>query len=474
MEQLEPGAAFGPYAVEGLVAAGGMGQVYAARHDVYGSVCALKILHAHLHGDAGWRARFNEEGVIGTQLKHPHVLSARELVEHDGRIAIVMDLVKGGQTLEKVMAREYPKGLSLVAGLQAFLSITQGIDYLHGKGIVHGDLKPENVMIEGEYRRPETWRPKVTDFGTVGLIAHPVVIDGRTAVVATPRYASPEHLRGVDQIEVRSDVYCLGLILHFLLSGTHCSDARTVREAAMFVLDDVPLVNLVDQPDVVLQVFRKATAQDPANRYANCRELALAVRKALDALGVTLDLEDVAADLATEVDEDRAALQRDVGPRDEPDTAEPTESSRPTEIDHARREAIFDAPPVPPASLESVRPPGPPYGKGSDSEVTLEPDEAPSEAGLDPDPDTGDSVVEHSGGPPGPTPSTAPLTEAPRRPADGGHRSAGSDRPAKARLSADDDDLPVRSSSAAAVLLPVAVGFVVLIVLAVPLLVWLL
>ena len=65
-----------------------------------------------------------------------------------------------------------------------FLEIVQGIDYLHGKGIVHGDLKPENVMIEGEYRRPETWHTKLTDFGTVGLIAHPVVIDGRTVTLA--------------------------------------------------------------------------------------------------------------------------------------------------------------------------------------------------------------------------------------------------------------------------------------------------
>ncbi|MEZ4318656.1 MAG: protein kinase [Myxococcota bacterium] len=409
MEYLESGATFGPYAVEGLIAGGGMGQVYAARHQVYGSVCAIKVLHEKLHEDADWRARFNEEGVVGTQLKHPHVLSARELVEHEGRIAIVMDLVKGGQTLEKVMSREFPNGLPLVRALSVFLEVVQGIDYLHGKGIVHGDLKPENVMVEGEYRRPETWHTKLTDFGTVGLIAHPVVIDGRTAVVATPRYASPEHLRGSDQLEVRSDVYCLGLILHFLLSGQHASDARTVREAAMFVLDEVPVVHLVDQPEVVLEVFRKCTKVSPKLRYEDCRELALAVREALDALGVTLELEDVKADLATEVDEEKAEAQRENLSRAETGPTPPkvSDTDKPTELDEEeadgpgmsegfdRPSGVQGKPPTPHEALDPEKSVPLAFHKGSQSEVTLQP---VSGSEVE-DGDTGDSIVddEHTG-----------------------------------------------------------------------------
>lgn len=304
-ERMAPGTRFGTYTVEGLIAGGGMGQVYAARHDVYGTAVALKVLHEQLHADADWRARFNEEGLVGTQLKHPHVLSARELVHHDGRIALILDLVSGGQTLEKVMNREFPDGLPLLPALRVFLPIVQGIEYLHGKGIVHGDLKPENVMVQGELRAPETWTPKVTDFGTVGLVAHPVVIDGRVAVVATPRYASPEHLLGVDRIEVRSDVYSLGLILHYLLTGKHASSARNVREALDIVSAPINMANLVDQPEPLREVFVRATSVDPDGRYASCRELALAIRGVLDALGSPLELEDLQADLATEVDEER-------------------------------------------------------------------------------------------------------------------------------------------------------------------------
>ncbi|MEQ1564742.1 MAG: protein kinase [Myxococcota bacterium] len=304
--RLNDGTVFGSYTIEGLVAGGGMGQVYAARHNVYGSAVALKVLHPALHADEGWRARFNEEGLVGTQLKHPHVLSARELVHMDGRIALVLDLVPGGQTLEKVISREFRDGVPLVPALTVFLKLLQGMDYLHGKGIVHGDLKPENVMIEGDFRRPETWVPKVTDFGTVALIANPVEIDGRAAVVATPRYASPEHLYGVDRVEIRSDVYCLGLILHFLLSGRHVSNATNVREAAERVMLPVPIVNLVDHPDVLIDVFKRATAFDVNGRPESVRALALAVRGVLTAVGAELELPDIAADLATEVDEDRA------------------------------------------------------------------------------------------------------------------------------------------------------------------------
>ena len=305
-DRLDDGTLFGRYRIEGLIASGGMGQVYAARDDVYGDVVALKVLHESLHSDEGWRARFNEEGLVGTQLKHPHILSARELVENEGRVALVVDLVQGGQTLEKVMAREFRDGIAIVTGLRVFLRILQGMDYLHGKGIVHGDLKPENVMIEGDFRRPETWTPKVTDFGTVALIAHPVEIDGRPAVVATPRYASPEHLYGVDRIEVRSDVYCLGLILHFVLSGRHVSNAQNVREAADRVMLPVPIVNLVDQPEPLVAVFKRATAADPAERFESVRAVAIAIRGVLEAIGADIERADLAADLATEVDEERA------------------------------------------------------------------------------------------------------------------------------------------------------------------------
>jgi serine/threonine-protein kinase len=310
MTILKPGAAFGPFTIEGYVAGGGMGQVYAATHAVYGHPVALKVLHEPFSADPRWHRRFSEEGLLGLQLKHPHVLSARELVEHDGRLALVMDLVSGGQNLLKVMERDWPTGLPLGLALGVFLRVVSGVEYLHDRKLVHGDLKPENVLIAGGLRDPATWAPKVTDFGTLALIADPVTIDGRVAVVASPRYASPEHLRGVDQLTEASDVYALGLVLHFLLCGAHASGARTIAEAARQVGGPISLVYVVDQPDPLLAILERATHPEPARRYASCRDLALAVRDVLDELGLGLQLDDLQAELATEIVEDRAQAQR--------------------------------------------------------------------------------------------------------------------------------------------------------------------
>ena len=311
MARLESGADFGPYRIEGFIAGGGMGEVYGAVHSVFEQAVAIKVLHAHLHADDSWRARFNEEGLVGTRLKHPNILSARELVQHDARIALVMDLVSGGQTLLTIMDREFNSGLPLGTALHVFLKIVSGLEYLHGKGIIHGDIKPENVLVDGKVREPLTWMPRLTDFGTVALISDPVLIDGRPAVVATPRYASPEHMWGVDHLEVRSDVYCLGLLLHFLLTARHASVASSVPEAAEVVRAPMSVMNIIDQPESVLELFRKCTSVSPDERFSSCAELGLAVRDALDSLGIKLKLDDIKADLATEIMEDQAARQKE-------------------------------------------------------------------------------------------------------------------------------------------------------------------
>ena len=282
-----------------------MGEVYAARSQIYGTAVALKVLHAHLHADESWRQRFNVEGVVGQQLKHPNLLSARELVEQEGRVGLVMDLVKGAQTLEHVMRREFSGGLTLTQALHVVLGILQGLEHAHEKKVVHGDIKPANVLIEGPVREPMNWNPLLTDFGTIGIVAHPVLVDGRPAVVATPRYASPEHFMGVEALRPESDIYCLGLLLHYLLTGEHASTARSVEDAATWVQAAVSVSRLIDYPESLLNLFRKATRPRAEDRFSSCRDFALAIRMVLDTQGVDLQTRDVKPELATEVIDDR-------------------------------------------------------------------------------------------------------------------------------------------------------------------------
>jgi serine/threonine protein kinase len=366
MGALSAGDAFGDYSIEGLIATGGMGAVYAARHQIYGTSVALKLLHERFHRDPDWQRRFNHEGVVGERLKHPHILSARELVVHNDRVALVLDLVRGGQTLGKVVPRDWPQGLPADAALVVFRSIIEGVEYLHGKSVVHGDLKPENILLEGPLRQPMDWRPRVTDFGTVGLIASPVVIDGQIAVVATPRYAAPEHLWGVDRIEPRSDIFALGLVLHFMLTGRHASGARTTEEAAAVLAQPLSLTALVDHRTDVYALVERCVAPDPADRYQSCRELALEVRGLLNTLGVRLEVEDLEAELATEVDEDRLELRtkqasgRAAAPvgygddeeieRTEPTGLRPLGPAEPEVWDTTIRPAHLPEPPVAPAA----------------------------------------------------------------------------------------------------------------------------
>ncbi len=361
MAGLSSGDAFGDYTIEGLIATGGMGAVYAARNRVYGTAVALKVLHERFHRDPDWQRRFNHEGVVGERLKHPYILSARELVVHEKRVALVLDLVRGGQTLSKVIARDWPQGMPPNAALKVFRAIVEGVEYLHGKGVVHGDLKPANILLEGPLRDPEAWRPRVTDFGTVGLIASPVIIDGQVAVVATPRYATPEHLWGVDRIEPRSDIFALGLLLHFLLSGRHASPARDTQEALEVLEKPLSMTALVDHRTDLKALVAGCLALDPAERFQTCRELALEVRARLDDLGVELDVEDLEAELATEVDEARAEWreQRDEKPRErqadvgyEPDEAmERTEATGTTPLGPAGPE-VWDTTVEPPSEQE--------------------------------------------------------------------------------------------------------------------------
>ncbi|MCO4744118.1 MAG: serine/threonine protein kinase [Proteobacteria bacterium] len=382
---LEAGHEFGGYRIEGLVAGGGMGRVYAARHAVYGTPVALKVLHADLGNEEAWRKRFSEEGLIGLQLKHPHIASARELVEQDGRLALVLDLVSGGMTLHRLVSRGHQQGLPLDQALAVLLGIVQGVEYAHAKGVVHGDLKPENVLIEGEALDPSAWVPRVTDFGTVALMAHPVVIDGQSAVVVSPRYASPEHVRGLDAIETCSDIYCLGLLLHYLVTGRHASTAATVKDAFGVVTRPLPVVTLVDLPDAVIALFQRCTMLDPEDRYQDCREVALAIRDVLDGLGLGLDLEDLQADLATEVIEDRqemkdeAARQRMLASIDPFDQDEDLEDDLTLGPDEAEEEEP-EATPATPSEPEEAEEPEPAVAGDENAESAPEPVEATAKA----------------------------------------------------------------------------------------------
>src|SRR5664279_253302 len=203
------GQRFGPYRTERLLGSGGMGAVYLARRDdgQFDQTVALKVMAPHLAGEEFVRSFRNERQLLAA-LAHPNI--ARLL---DGGVApgggpyLVMEYVEG-QLWNRYCADHK---LPVEARIRLFLQVCDAVEFAHRNLIVHGDLKPANILVTAE------GGVKLLDFGTAKLVADP---EGRVTQFAslTPRYASPEHLRG-ERVNTLSDVFSLGVILYESLTG---------------------------------------------------------------------------------------------------------------------------------------------------------------------------------------------------------------------------------------------------------------
>ena len=207
-DTLPEGFQFGGYTVQGTIAGGGMGHVYAARHEVYANPVALKVLHEHLHADEDWRARFNEEGLVGTQLKHPHVLSAVELGSLDsGQLWLRMPVLDGGTLRDRIaegsiddeQAQRWTREL-----LSALVALQRA-------GVVHRDIKPSNLLLDRDDQLV------LVDFG-VALSEDDARLTRTLQQLGSLAYLAPE-CRGAGQATHVSDVYSAALVIHELVTG---------------------------------------------------------------------------------------------------------------------------------------------------------------------------------------------------------------------------------------------------------------
>jgi serine/threonine protein kinase len=186
------------YAIERELGRGGMAVVYAGRSVSLGRPVALKVLAAHLAGDAQFTARFLREARIAARLAHPNLVRTYDITEHEGLPCIVMELAPGG-TLE---------GGRLTRDEAA--QVASGLAYAHAQGVVHRDLKPANIL------RGSEGRPKLADFGIARALDETRLTEAG-AVLGTVRYLAPEQAAGLD-VGPEADVYALGVVLDELLA----------------------------------------------------------------------------------------------------------------------------------------------------------------------------------------------------------------------------------------------------------------
>jgi len=261
-EELAPGALAGAWRVEGLIARGGHGLLYAATHRASNRRAALKVLQRRFAETPGMAARFVREGVILSRLRHPAVVEYLELgLLADGRPFCAMELLEG-QTLQDLIrarGRLAPDEAAALLG-----PICAALDAAHAAGIVHRDVKSSNVFLAGD---PPA--PRLLDFGVAKPTAREA--DSLTAIgerVGSAHAMSPEQIRG-DTVDARTDVYALGVLLHQLVTGALPFSASEPYELERLHLeaDPPPPSRSAPVPAAIDAVVLRAMAKDPRARF---------------------------------------------------------------------------------------------------------------------------------------------------------------------------------------------------------------
>jgi eukaryotic-like serine/threonine-protein kinase len=267
----------GRYQLEQAVGSGGMSKVYRAHDRLLERTVALKILHEHYSQDDEYVERFRREARAVAQLAHPNVVTVIDRGEHEGRQYIVFEYVDG-ENLKQLVAREGPLPPKQVVELG--LQIARALSSAHARGVVHRDVKPQNVLLS------EDGLPKVTDFGIArSSDVESVTLTG--TVMGTSEYISPEQARG-EAVDFRSDVYSLGAILYELCTGDVPFPGENPVSVAMRHLHEpVPSARARrrEVPSRLDAAIRRAMAKDPAERFDSMDELIAELHACLRALG---------------------------------------------------------------------------------------------------------------------------------------------------------------------------------------------
>lgn len=271
------------YRLLAQLAVGGTSTVHLATDTVLDRTVAVKILHPHLAQDAAVVDRFRREALAAASLTHPHVVTMFD-VARDGSY-LVMEHVDGPSLRDVLRLRgrlPAQEALSLVGPVAA------GLSAAHAAGLVHRDVKPENVLLGSD------GRVKIGDFGLAREAASASTTYGPDVFAGSPQYASPEAVRG-DTLDARSDVYALGVVLYECLTGRPPFEADTPFTTAMLHTTErvpAPSAAVDDVPADLDEVVRRATDPDPDARYPDAAAFSRALHDAVPAGPVPMNLRD--------------------------------------------------------------------------------------------------------------------------------------------------------------------------------------
>jgi len=257
----------GRYQVIARIASGGMGEVYRAHDAVLGREVALKVLHAQFAGDRGFVDRFRREARSAAILSHPNIVGVYDWGSTDGTYFMVMEFVRGHNLRSLLMehGRLEPAQVTEVA-----LQVLAALDHAHGHGIVHRDVKPENILIADD------GTVKVADFGLARAFADSSISQAEGTVTGTIQYLAPEQIHG-EPADPRTDLYALGVVMFELLTGRPPFSGETAMAVAYQHLAGrvpSPSSRVPGLPPALDRVVLHATEKDRVLRPSSARSMA--------------------------------------------------------------------------------------------------------------------------------------------------------------------------------------------------------
>lgn len=261
------------YYINELIGEGGMAFVYRATHRILEGDVAIKILQRRYANQDDFRERFLREARLQYQIQHPNIVRVLDFIDDQDLVGCVLEWCNGGELASQ---KRSPKdGWPLVELEDNFFPLLDGLGLVHQQGYIHRDIKPQNILIQHQ-KGKEIW--KVSDFGLL-KDPHAEQLTQSGAIIGTFHYISPEQFQESKEVDCRTDIYSLGVVLYQLLLGRVPFPATMPRLAIQILESPIPFPK--DFPSPFRDVLEVALAKNPDDRYENCDAFKQALQSAI-------------------------------------------------------------------------------------------------------------------------------------------------------------------------------------------------